>query len=331
MVLLSSELASSLHRWELAEYISEGFVIAGCAGELVALIRRIPKRCREQIETWSTVVLVLALTIGLKCLIRTNELSGMVIGSLGEKAEEADNKAKTAIVDSSTALSQAKDALNKAGAAQSSLGKAESEARGAQTAASNALTLASGARKEADTFERDIKLAKDQAASAESHLAEALQKATDATRRLSEEESKRAAIEKRLAWRSLTAEQVNALAERLKLLTPQRVDVMTYPHDSEAEQLANLFLAAFIKANWKWNRFEPMDSEGITNIFVEFDPSDKKSGESAKALFDGIKGCDLAVFGPASTLPREYRVGYMGGPLNVKPDAPVRLTIGSNR
>lgn len=163
MILLPSDL-SSLHRWEIAEYVAEGFVILGCAGEAVALIRRIPRRFREQIETWSTIVLVLALTIGLKCLIKTNELSGMVIGSLGETAEQADNKAKAAIGDSSTALLQAKDALNRARAAQRSLEKAEGEAKSAQIASSSALTLARGARQEADSFEKDIRSAQKQAA-----------------------------------------------------------------------------------------------------------------------------------------------------------------------
>ena len=144
--------------WEIAEYVAEGFVILGCAGELVALIRRIPRRCREQIETWSTVVLVIALGTGLKCLMKTNELSGMEIGSLGEAAEQADEKARQAIADSNTA----------------------------QTAASNAFTLAAAARREADSFEQDIKSAKEQSASAESHLADALQRTANAERELSE-------------------------------------------------------------------------------------------------------------------------------------------------
>jgi hypothetical protein len=186
MILLSSDLGSSLRHWEIAEYVAEGFVILACAGELVALIRRIPRRCREQIETWSTVVLVIALGIGLKCLMKTNELSGMEIGSLGEAAEQADEKARQAFADSNTALSHSKDALGKASLAQDSLGKAESEAEGAQTAASNALTLATAARREADSFEQDIKSAKEQSASAESHLADALQRTANAERELSE-------------------------------------------------------------------------------------------------------------------------------------------------
>src|SRR5437868_9295345 len=161
MIFASPDFASSLHRWELAEYISEGFVILACAGELIAdLAERLGERRRKRLERWSTILLVLALTIGLKCLVRTNELSGSVIGSLGEQAQEADRKAKAAISDSSTALCQAKDALSKAGKAQESLAKAEKEASNAEMAASGSLALARNAKKEADSFEQDIAVAR---------------------------------------------------------------------------------------------------------------------------------------------------------------------------
>jgi hypothetical protein len=113
MILTSSD-ASLLHRWEVAEYISEGFVILACAGELIAdLATCVPRRQRKRIERWSTILLVAALAASLKCLIRTNELSGSVIGSLGAKAGEADNKANKAIRDSGTALSKAGEAKQK--------------------------------------------------------------------------------------------------------------------------------------------------------------------------------------------------------------------------
>jgi len=163
MVFASSDVASLLHRWEFSEYVSEGFVIVGCAGELVAdFFTRLPENIRKQIGTWSTIVLILALTIGLKCLIRTNELSGSVIGSLGDKAAEADRKAEKAISDSSAAFSQATDALTRAGKAEESLGKAENEAKSARTTASSALILAQGARTEADSFEHNLGVAQNQ-------------------------------------------------------------------------------------------------------------------------------------------------------------------------
>jgi hypothetical protein len=329
-------LSRSLAHWELAEYIFEALVIVACAGEFVADLKAswLTEDRKEHLQRRSTILLVAALSLSLICLVRTNELSGSVIDSLGDKAqeagrkaEEAGGKAKTAINDSSTALSQAKDALAKAGKAEESLGKAKNKANKAQTASSKALILATDARREADSFEKDIKTAKAQAASAESHLAEALQKAADATRALQEEEAKREAIEKRLAPRSFSPDRVTALIKRLKQFPPQRVDIMTYPHDTEAEMLAIPLSSAFINAGWKVTRFEPMDSEGITGVFVEVDRPDSKIMTVAQSLVDGIRSPDLAVTGPASTLPREYMVGYTGP--GTKPDAPIRVTIGS--
>jgi hypothetical protein len=45
------------------------------------------------------------------CLVKTNELSGNVIGSLGDKAEEADRKAKKALDDSALAVAQSGQAI----------------------------------------------------------------------------------------------------------------------------------------------------------------------------------------------------------------------------
>src|SRR5258708_39403005 len=105
MILTASDV-SSLGSWERAEYISEAFVIVACAGELVADLGRkcLTRAYRDRVERVSTILLVAALSMELICLVRTNQLSGSVIGSLGEKAEEADGKANTAIADSSIDL-----------------------------------------------------------------------------------------------------------------------------------------------------------------------------------------------------------------------------------
>jgi hypothetical protein len=232
MIVASSEVASLLHRWEVLEYVSEGFVIVGCIGELIAdFFTRLPEQLRKHIGTWSTIVLILALSVGLKCLIKTNELSGSVIGSLGDKAEESDKKAQTAIVDSSTALFQAKDALAEASAAENSLGKAEDDANQAQAAASNALSLARGVRQEADSFEKDIVSAKTQAAEAESHLADALQR----TKRL----------EQQLSWRTVTPEQKLIFRKVLLSFRPilplrnLKINILYANQNPEAEEYAH--------------------------------------------------------------------------------------------
>jgi|ERR1700722_3234052 len=108
-----SSLSQSLHRWEIAEYIFEGLVIIACGGELVADLGRkcLTRAHRDRIERFSTILLVAALSMELICLVKTNELSGNVIGSLGEKAEEADKKAKKALDDSGLAITQSGEAV----------------------------------------------------------------------------------------------------------------------------------------------------------------------------------------------------------------------------
>jgi len=90
MMFMASDV-SSLAGWERGEYISEAFVIVACAGELVADLGRkcLTRVHRHHIGRLSTILLVAALLASLICLVRTNELSGNVIGSLGDKAEEA--------------------------------------------------------------------------------------------------------------------------------------------------------------------------------------------------------------------------------------------------
>lgn len=117
-----------LGRWEWAEYIAEGLVVLGCLGELVADLgeKWLGERRSKRLERWSTIVLILALTVSLTALVRTNELSGFVIGSLGDKAEEADRKAKSAIEDADEAQTLAQQASDTAGSAKTTADAATS-------------------------------------------------------------------------------------------------------------------------------------------------------------------------------------------------------------
>jgi hypothetical protein len=96
----ASSLAQSLSRWELAEYISCAFVALACAGEGVAeftnwLTNGIEDR-KKKLAKLSTLVLIASLAAELVCLVRTNTLSGQLIGSISEKAVIADTKAQSA-------------------------------------------------------------------------------------------------------------------------------------------------------------------------------------------------------------------------------------------
>jgi hypothetical protein len=230
MIVTASDVESlsrSLSLWEWGEYISEAFVVIACAGELVADLKVgwLTEERKKHLQRRSTVLLVAALSVSLLCLVRTNQLSGSVIGSLGDKAEEADRKAREAITDSSTALSQTRDALTKAEKAQDSLGKAEAEANKAQTASSNALTLARGARQEADSFEKDIAAAKGAASKAEAKLAD----------------------------RTLTDEQVRSIAGKLRVFSGQAYTVTAYWDSKESLGIANRIHSALLLAKWSYS------------------------------------------------------------------------------
>jgi len=136
MTLTASDvvfLSKSLSRWEIGEYICAGLVTIACAGEYVADFTNwftggITER-KERLAKRSTLLLIAALSLELICLVRTNQLSGYVIGSLGDKAEDADRKARVAITDSSTALSQAKDAKTSAEGAADAASRAKVSAQ----------------------------------------------------------------------------------------------------------------------------------------------------------------------------------------------------------
>jgi len=174
-------LSRALSVWEYAEYCFTALVVVACVGEYIAdftdWFTGGEKEHKEHLARVSTVILVAALALELTCLVKTNSLSGRVIGSLGDKAEHADKEARQAVNDSGIAEKQSVQATIDAD-------KASGSSSAAQTASGTAMTLAQGARREADSFEKDIASAKTQAASAESHLADALNQAANATAEL---------------------------------------------------------------------------------------------------------------------------------------------------
>jgi hypothetical protein len=104
-----------------------------------------------------------------------------------------------AVKDAGDAKSSSLVAADAAQHAKDASGDAIQQSDKAKSAASNALTIANGARQEADSFEKDIVLAKTQAAEAESHLAEALQRAAEATREADSFEQEIASAKKQAA------------------------------------------------------------------------------------------------------------------------------------
>jgi hypothetical protein len=152
MTLTPSDVASlsrEMSRWEIGEYISAGLVTIACAGEYIAdftdWFTGGVKERKERLAKRSTLLLIAALSFEVICLVRTNQLSGTVIGAVDELAE---NAAKTSAI----AMMQS--------------GQAKIDAKAAEETSGNALVLSRGARQEADSFEKDIMAAKKQSTSA---------------------------------------------------------------------------------------------------------------------------------------------------------------------
>jgi hypothetical protein len=173
----AASIAARLARWEIAEYFSCGLVALGCIGEYVAeftnWVTGGDKARKERLGRMSTLLLIFALAAELICLVRTNQKSGELVGSLRQQATEAEVSARSAVETSHRANDKASKAEDASSKAMAESGRATNES-------SSALGLARSARTEADSFEKDIVSANTQAASAESHLAEALKRSAEA-------------------------------------------------------------------------------------------------------------------------------------------------------
>lgn len=245
-----ASLSKALWWWELGEYIACGLVAVGCVGEAIAeftnwLTRGI-KENKDRLAKGSTLLLISALAFELVCLVRTNTISGQLIGSLDKEAGEADARSKTALADSGTALTQSHTA-------EDSSNRAIDESDRATSAASSAQLLARGARREADSFEKDIVSAKTQAAQAESHLAEALKRTADAQQEL----------ERLKSSRSLTH-----VSELVSALEPYKGTEYTFSavfQDEESITLLRAIDAVLQSAGWK--RTKPPGGFPAINVF----------------------------------------------------------------
>jgi len=133
MISTSSDVASlarELWWWEHAEYVVAALVTIACFGEYLSEFskRQWIIAHKDPIAKRSTLLLVGALSLELICLVQTNDISGRVIGSLRDKAEEADSLAQKAIQDSGTAIMQSGQAKGEAGNAKSLATEAKSGA-----------------------------------------------------------------------------------------------------------------------------------------------------------------------------------------------------------
>jgi len=263
-----ASLTSTLSFWEYAEYISGGFVALACVGEYIASFKPWftggDKERKDRLEKRSTLLLIIALAAELICLVRTNLISGQVIGALDTKAAEAYRNSGKAIANADTAAGKAKAASDEADTAKVESSKAKQVSATAES-------VARAARQEADSFEKRIASAVAQAneevkraGAAESHLSEALRAAEEVTHKLE-------AIEKRLAPRVLTKEQQDRIVAIIAHFSGQEVFFAVYD-DLDSRNLLATVRSIVKSANWTLVR--PLAYMGDIALMVSPAPAD---------------------------------------------------------
>lgn len=258
-------LTSRIDRWEYAEYACTAFVAIACLGEYIAdftdwwsgnvckCFGDLEHR-KERIAKFSTLVLIAALAGELLCVVRTNQLSGELVGDLGDRSEEAFSKSEKALNDS---------------------GKATTESEKAKTTASSAVVLAGTAKKEADSFERDIKLARKQAAEAESHLSEAVSMAIA-------EEAELRKLEAQVAPRTLNADQMRSVRDHLQIFRGHpAVRVTSYALDGEGAAVATEIISIISSATGVM----PLDERASFSVTGGFESGVQIRGPASEDRF----------------------------------------------
>jgi hypothetical protein len=272
MTLTPSDVASltaTLTYWEYAEYASGAFVALACVGEYIASFK--PwftggnKERKERLEKRSTLLLIVALAAELICLVRTNQISGQVIGALDTKAAEAYRKSGLATTNSDSAARKAKAASDEADAAKIESGKA-------RDAASVAELVARGARQEADSFEKEI----------------------------SKAQSDLTALKRRMADRHITPEQGTKLRKWLEAFPNKGVQITLVNSDSEVQGFANDLSDALAKLpGWVVAVDEIQTPGGRPSVAVVMESAATKADNLfADSLTFAIRSVGQEVAGP---------------------------------
>ncbi len=164
--------------------------------------------------------------------------------------------------------SEISDANKRALDAKTSATEAAGAAKGAKeqsdkatSSSSNALTLAKGARKEADTFESDIVSAKTQAASAASHLADALQQAANAKEEVLRVSRELARLK---TPRSLSESQQEQIASKIKPFPGVPFDLWV-SSDSDSTALMQLMDMMLRSNGWIFHKPE-VENVGVMSF-----------------------------------------------------------------
>jgi hypothetical protein len=240
----------------MAEYCFAGLVVLACGGEFAASFTNWftggEESRKKRLEKCSTILLVAALSLELVCLVKTNSLSGQLIGSISDRAGEATTKAEKALSDSNTAITQSGTATSKAESAENASQRAVDKSGRAEASASSAMTLARGARIEADSFEKDINSAKVQSGEAKGLATEAKTLLADA-HRLAAEAQQRASEAAAGVSRISTPRSLTNVPELVAALEPFKGTEYVFAsvfQDPDSMDLLKALDSALQKAGW---------------------------------------------------------------------------------
>jgi len=129
-------------------------------------------------------------------------------------------------------------------------------------------------------------------AGADARIAEAEARAAEANQIAEQERLARLKIEQRLADRSLSDEQVTAIAAAVRPFAGQEVEIVPYSQNKESVSIANRILAAVTLGGWKF--LKPTKwvglMGGIIGVFVNVHPeSSVRTRQAAAALVAALK------------------------------------------
>lgn len=84
----------------------------------------------------------------------------------------------------------------------------------------------------------------------ESQIAQANERAAHAEQRAEEEQTARTKLEQKLAWRSLTNEQAERIARKLRSFPGQQFDFVTYSNEGECLNFQDVLYRLFLYSRW---------------------------------------------------------------------------------
>jgi hypothetical protein len=213
-------------------------------------------------------------------LVRTNHLSGQIIGALDDKARNAGERAQVALEKGGNALAHAAAAADKSAEAEES--------------ASNAVNLARAARKEVNSFAKEMALAR--------------KELTDAQRAILQTNADLGKVQKRVADRHLTPEQQSRIAPKLCQFGGRNVRIGLYNSDGEMQNLAKDIKGALPQTcvlnlrfalGWAVSISPYQVTEGFSGIHIFLMPSaGSQDRVFAASLREALKEAGLDVDGP---------------------------------